>query len=79
MYKEEVDPQYTWTNFTIEEQNKILASKRSNNELDSTKMMAALEGTGCVVNEIHDAMRGVMKRMKINLSAAGENWMELRK
>ncbi len=36
MYKEIVDPSFSWTNFTIEEQNQILASKRSNNCLDTT-------------------------------------------
>ena len=33
MYKEIVDPNFTWENFDIEEQNKILDSKRSNNYL----------------------------------------------
>ena len=36
MYKEYVDPEFTWENFTIEEQNQILKSKRSNNLLDTT-------------------------------------------
>jgi 3,5-epimerase/4-reductase len=35
MYKEIVDPEFMWSNFTIEEQNTILASKRSNNCLDT--------------------------------------------
>ena len=38
MYKEIVDPQFEWSNFTIEEQNKILASARSNNYLDTSKL-----------------------------------------
>jgi dTDP-glucose 4,6-dehydratase len=38
MYKEIVDPTFTWSNFTIEEQDKILSSKRSNNYLDTTKL-----------------------------------------
>ncbi len=38
MYKETVDPNFTWVNFTIEEQNQILASKRSNNYLDTYKL-----------------------------------------
>lgn len=38
MYKEIVDPKFTWENFTVEEQNKILLSKRSNNQLDNTKL-----------------------------------------
>ena len=36
MYKEIVDPNFTWDNFSIEEQDKILKSKRSNNHLDTT-------------------------------------------
>ena len=38
MYKEIVDPKFTWKNFTQEEQRKILASDRSNNYLDTTKL-----------------------------------------
>lgn len=38
MYRDIVDPSFTWTNFTIEEQDKILSSKRSNNLLDTTKL-----------------------------------------
>ena len=38
MYKEIIDPEFKWENFTIEEQNQILASKRSNNYLDTLKL-----------------------------------------
>ena len=38
MYKEIVNPNFEWKNFTIEEQSKILASDRSNNFLDTTKL-----------------------------------------
>ena len=38
MYKEYVDKSFEWLNLSIEEQNKILASKRSNNHLDTTKL-----------------------------------------
>jgi len=38
MYKEYVDPYFKWENFSIEEQEKILASKRSNNYLDTSKL-----------------------------------------
>jgi len=38
MYRDIVDPKFTWKNFTIEEQNKILASKRSNNHLSDDKI-----------------------------------------
>jgi 3,5-epimerase/4-reductase len=38
MYRDIVDSSFTWTNFTIEEQNNILASKRSNNFLTTKKL-----------------------------------------
>ena len=38
MYKEIVDPSFTWKNFSPEEQAKILAADRSNNCLDTTKL-----------------------------------------
>jgi len=38
MYKKYYKPDHTWTNFTLEEQDKILSAKRSNNELDCTKL-----------------------------------------
>jgi 3,5-epimerase/4-reductase len=38
LYKEIVDPEFTWANFTVEEQNLILASKRSNNHLVTKKL-----------------------------------------
>jgi 3,5-epimerase/4-reductase len=38
MYKEIVDPEFVWDNFTIEEQNQILAAGRSNNYLDTSRL-----------------------------------------
>jgi 3,5-epimerase/4-reductase len=38
MYKEIVDPTFTWENFSIEEQRQILKADRSNNYLDTTKL-----------------------------------------
>jgi dTDP-glucose 4,6-dehydratase len=38
MYKEIVDPSFTWKNFSQEEQRSILASDRSNNFLDTTRL-----------------------------------------
>lgn len=35
-YKKVVDPSFTWTNITLDEQSKILKSSRSNNYLDTT-------------------------------------------
>ena len=38
MYKEIVNPEFSWENFSIEEQSLILAAARSNNYLDTTRL-----------------------------------------
>ena len=40
MYKEIVNPYFKWKNFSQEEQRKILAADRSNNFLDTTKLIS---------------------------------------
>lgn len=40
MYKEIVDSSFTWKNFSKEEQSKILDSDRSNNYLDTSKLVS---------------------------------------
>lgn len=53
MYKEVVDPDFSWQNFSIEEQNAILASKRSNNQLDTTKLLTLYPD----IPNIHESVR----------------------
>ncbi|BBN13339.1 UDP-glucose 4,6-dehydratase [Marchantia polymorpha subsp. ruderalis] len=38
MYKEYIDPSFKYSNFTLEEQAKVIIAPRSNNELDATKL-----------------------------------------
>ncbi|PON57489.1 RmlD-like substrate binding domain containing protein [Parasponia andersonii] len=38
MYRDYVDPNFTWKNFSLEEQAKVIVAQRSNNELDTTKL-----------------------------------------
>ncbi|KAE9606927.1 hypothetical protein Lal_00026354 [Lupinus albus] len=38
MYKDYVDPNFAWKNFTLEEQAKVIVAPRSNNELDASKL-----------------------------------------
>ena len=59
-YKEIVDPDFTWENFSIEEQSKILKSDRSNNYLD-TKLLTDLYG---YVPDIHSAVKMTLINMK---------------
>jgi dTDP-glucose 4,6-dehydratase len=56
MYKEIVDPFFTWKNFTQEEQRKIIASDRSNNLLNTTK----LETLYPTVLNIKDSVKNVL-------------------
>ena len=69
LYKEHVDPSYTYTNFTVEEQAKILKAGRSNNTLDHTKLVSALPDVK--IDDIHTAMKKCMIRMRANLEADG--------
>lgn len=38
MYREYIDSSFTWKNFNLEEQAKVIVAPRSNNELDATKL-----------------------------------------
>jgi len=59
MYKDIVDPDFVWENFTIEEQNEILAAGRSNNYLDTTR----LEELYPKVKNIKDSVRECLELM----------------
>ena len=41
MYKEYIDPEFKWSNFTIEEQSKVIVAARSNNLLDTKRVSYA--------------------------------------
>ncbi len=60
MYKEYVDENFTWENFTLEEQNEILAAGRSNNCLDTTRLQSLYPE----VKYIKDSVRDLMKNYK---------------
>ena len=60
MYKEIVDPSFTWENFTIEEQNKVLLSKRSNNCLNTDLLVENCKN----VKSIKDSVRDMLVLMK---------------
>jgi dTDP-4-dehydrorhamnose reductase len=38
MYKKHIDPSFVWENFSVEEQNSVLLSKRSNTQLSNDKL-----------------------------------------
>lgn len=63
MYKEIVNQNFTWENFSIYEQNTILASKRSNNCLNTEKIT---EITNSKVSNIKDSVKHILLQMKTN-------------
>jgi 3,5-epimerase/4-reductase len=60
MYKEIVDPTFTWQNFTIEEQDAILLSGRSNNILDTSKLQEFYPN----VKSIRESIKEVLENYK---------------
>ncbi|KAF3549493.1 hypothetical protein DY000_02010511 [Brassica cretica] len=38
MYKSHIEPGFKWSNFTVEEQAKVIVAPRSNNEMDGSKL-----------------------------------------
>ena len=60
MYRDMVDPTFTWKNFSLEEQAKILDSARSNNYLDTSK----LEKLYPEVMNIKDSIRKCLEEYK---------------
>ena len=63
MYKEIVDKDFTWKNFSLEEQSKIIACDRSNNYLDTNR----LEKLYPNIKNIKESVREVLMKMKVTL------------
>lgn len=70
LFTKYIDPNYKYQNFSVEEQAKILKADRSNNELDTTKLMRDMP-EGVVINDITTAFELCFQRMKVNLENAG--------
>ena len=59
MYKDIVDGSFTWKNFTLEEQDEVLLSGRSNNGLCDKKLATYRE-----IPDIHTSVRKMLHKMK---------------
>lgn len=64
LFRDIIRPDFTWKNFTVEEQAKVIKAGRSNCLLDMTKLENKLKEYGIVVPEIHEAYRQCFERMK---------------
>lgn len=60
LYRDYIDPEFVWENFSIEEHDQILKAKRSNNELDVTKLLSEFPE----IPHIKQAIIGVFERMR---------------
>jgi dTDP-glucose 4,6-dehydratase len=60
LYKQHVDPAFEWRNFSLSEQDAVLASKRSNNWLDTRELQRLFPN----VRPIRDAVEDLMKTYK---------------
>lgn len=65
MYKEIVNPAFTYENFTIEQQRAILAADRSNNFLETTKLESLFPN----VSNIKDSVRKCLIEYKDSMSS----------
>jgi 3,5-epimerase/4-reductase len=64
MYREIVDPSFTWQNFTQEEQRKILAADRSNNFLDTTRLTNLYPEINNIQNSVKKCLQHYDKNIK---------------
>ena len=67
LYQAEVDPDFAWENFSVQEQASILAAGRSNNCLDTTKLEAAAAALGMPLPDIHSATRAALRAARKHL------------
>ena len=63
MYRDIVDPSFQWDNFTVEEHDAILKSKRSNNYLDTSKISQLYD-----IPNIIDSVRASLLQMKMKMN-----------
>lgn len=66
LYKEYIDPSFTWENFTLEEQNAILKAQRSNNELDTGKLLQEFPHIPPIQESIHTVFQKMRERIVNN-------------
>ena len=61
MYKQYVNPNFTWENFSIEEQSEILAAGRSNNFMETNRLQTLYPN----VKNIKESVKEVLKNYKL--------------
>ncbi|KAJ3031961.1 hypothetical protein HDV00_008085 [Rhizophlyctis rosea] len=67
LYKKWIDPNFTWKNFSLEEQSNVIKAGRSNCKLDTTKLEKTLQEMGIYIPEIYSAYEQCFQRMAVNM------------
>ena len=62
MYKQYVDPNFSWKNFTIEEQRQVLAADRSNNYLDTTRLESLYPNIKNIKESVEYCLKNYIKK-----------------
>lgn len=66
LFKKIVRPGFSWKNFSVEEQGKILKAGRSNCKLDTTKLVGRMREYSYEIPEVHEAYKACFRRMAAN-------------
>jgi 3,5-epimerase/4-reductase len=69
MYRDIIDSSFTWKNMTLEEQNQILKSERSNNKLNTDKLSKMYPELA----DIHTSVRKILYKIRYNLDHKSEH------
>ncbi|KAK6949123.1 hypothetical protein Daesc_009196 [Daldinia eschscholtzii] len=64
LFRDIVRPGFTWKNFTVEEQAKVIKAGRSNCLLDTEKLETKLREYNYSVPEVHEAYKKCFERMR---------------
>ncbi|KAH7300439.1 hypothetical protein KP509_24G062900 [Ceratopteris richardii] len=64
MYRKCIDPKFQWTNFSLEEQAKVIIAPRSNNELDASKLQREFPGLLSIKDSLLKYVFEVNKSLK---------------
>lgn len=67
LFKKYINSDFTWKNFSLEDQSKVIKAARSNCELDTNKLEKKLSEFGVTIPEIHTAYENCFMRMAENL------------
>lgn len=64
LYKKYINPAFNYTNFTVQEQDRILKARRSNNELDAQKLLQEFPNIPCITESIVKVFERMQKSLQ---------------